>query len=139
MTMPRPPVGDNGRNGGDGQRTVENHVSHILQKLGLGSRTALAVWVERSRSDSRSEQCTVLRAAEAAGRSREDLTFVYNVGIAVGPRTDDTGRVTGSPEEVAERLTAFEALGFDAINVWPAGDAAEQRHRIAEEVLPLLR
>lgn len=30
------------------ERTVENHVSRILQRLGLGSRTALAVWVERS-------------------------------------------------------------------------------------------
>ncbi len=81
----------------------------------------------------------ILRAAEAAGRFREDLTFVYNVGISVGARRGDAGLVAGSPEEVAERLAAFEALGFDAINVWPAGDATEQRHRIAEEVLPLLR
>lgn len=34
------------------ERTVENHVSHILTKLGLGSRTALAVWVERGRAGS---------------------------------------------------------------------------------------
>ncbi|MFZ4518698.1 MAG: LLM class flavin-dependent oxidoreductase [Microthrixaceae bacterium] len=81
----------------------------------------------------------VLRAAEAAGRSREDLTFVYNVGIAVGPRRDDPGLVSGSPGEVAERLLAFATLGFDAINVWPAGDPAEQRRRVAEEVVPLLR
>lgn len=81
----------------------------------------------------------VLRAAEAAGRAREDLTFVYNVGIAVGARRDDPSLVSGSAEEVAERLAAFGDLGFDAINVWPAGNAAEQRHRIAEEVLPLLR
>lgn len=81
----------------------------------------------------------ILRAAEAARRSREDLTFVSDVGIAVGPRRDDGSLVRGSAEEVAERLAAFGELGFDAINVWPAGDATEQRHRIAEEVLPLLR
>jgi alkanesulfonate monooxygenase SsuD/methylene tetrahydromethanopterin reductase-like flavin-dependent oxidoreductase (luciferase family) len=81
----------------------------------------------------------VLRAAEASGRSREDLTFVYNVGIALGHRGDDPTVVSGGPEEIAERLGSFAALGFDAINVWPAGNAEEQRHRVAEEVLPLLR
>lgn len=81
----------------------------------------------------------VVRAAEAAGRSREDLTFTYNVGIAVGPRGAGAPVLTGSPDEIAEQLAEFGELGFDAINVWPAGDAIEQRHRVAEEVLPLLR
>ncbi len=83
----------------------------------------------------------ILRAGEAVGRSRQDYTFVYNVGIGigVGPHRDDTSIVTGSPEQIAEQLAALEGLGFDAINVWPVGDATEQRHRIAEEVLPLVR
>ncbi len=32
------------------ERTVESHVSRVLHKLGLGSRTALAVWVSETRS-----------------------------------------------------------------------------------------
>lgn len=81
----------------------------------------------------------IVRAAEAAGRTREDLTFTYNVGVGVGPRRDDRSVVTGSAEEVAHRLAELGALGFDALNVFPVGDPAEQRHRIAEDVLPLLR
>jgi alkanesulfonate monooxygenase SsuD/methylene tetrahydromethanopterin reductase-like flavin-dependent oxidoreductase (luciferase family) len=81
----------------------------------------------------------ILRAAEAAGRSRDDLTFVYNVGVAVGSSAREPSVVAGSPEQVVERLAGFGALGFDAINVWPVGDATEQRHRVAEEVIPLFR
>lgn len=32
------------------ERTVENHVSRVLHKLGVGSRTALAVWVTETRA-----------------------------------------------------------------------------------------
>lgn len=37
------------------ERTVENHVSRILVKVGLRSRTALAVWYERTRAQQPAE------------------------------------------------------------------------------------
>ena len=83
----------------------------------------------------------VRRAAEEAGRHPADLTFAYNVGIRVDERADPRSFVvSGAPERCAERLREFVALGFTAINLWPAGpDPAAQRERLAAEVVPLLR
>jgi probable F420-dependent oxidoreductase len=81
----------------------------------------------------------IVRAAEEAGRDPSALTFVYNVGIHVGDEASSPHIVSGAPEQVAERLASFAALGFHAVNAWPAGNEDEQRNRIATEVLPLLR
>lgn len=81
----------------------------------------------------------ILRAAEQAGRDPSTLTFVYNVGIHVGDDLSSPQIVSGAPDQIAERLASFGALGFHGINAWTAGDEVEQRTRIATEVLPLLR
>jgi hypothetical protein len=47
--------------------------------------------------------------------------------------------VAGGPEEVAGRLAELAGGGFSFLNLAPLGDAAAQRERLANEVLPLLR
>jgi probable F420-dependent oxidoreductase len=80
----------------------------------------------------------VRRAAEAAGRAPDELTYAYNVGVYVDERARPTERlVAGPPQEVAERISGFLGLGFTAINFWPRG-GAEQRERLAHEVIPSL-
>ncbi len=82
----------------------------------------------------------VRRAAERAGRDPDELTYGYNVGVLVRQGAASRhGVVAGSPEEVAAQLAAFVRGGFSFLNLSPAGDAAAQRRRLAEEVLPLLR
>ena len=83
----------------------------------------------------------VLGAARSAGRDPSDITCVYNVEIRVDERVEARPHlVTGAPEAVAEQLTGFLALGFTGINFLPVGpDTQEQVHRIAIEVLPLVR
>ena len=76
-----------------------------------------------------------------AGRSPEDITCAYNVGIRVGggPAEDPSKQVAGEPEEVAAKLASFVALGFSALNFWVSGDRNEQRERLAREVIPRVR
>jgi alkanesulfonate monooxygenase SsuD/methylene tetrahydromethanopterin reductase-like flavin-dependent oxidoreductase (luciferase family) len=82
----------------------------------------------------------VRRAADRAGRDPDDLTYGYNVGVLVQQgATSRHGVVAGGPEQVAAQLAAFVRGGFSFLNLSPAGDAAAQRRRLAEEVLPLLR
>jgi probable F420-dependent oxidoreductase len=83
----------------------------------------------------------IRRAAEEAGRDPRELTYAYNVGIRVDERTDPRPYVvSGPPDRCSEQLRAFLAIGFTALNLWPAGpDPARQRERLAEQVAPLLR
>jgi len=82
----------------------------------------------------------VRRAASRAGRDPEELTYGYNVGVLVkGGAASTRGRVAGDPEEVAKQLAGFVRGGFSLLNLLPAGDGAEQRERLARQVLPLLR
>jgi probable F420-dependent oxidoreductase len=83
----------------------------------------------------------IRRAAEDAGRDPGALTYAYNIGIRVDEGGDPRPFVvSGPPEQCADRLREFMAIGFTALNLWPAGpDAATQRERLANEVAPLLR
>ena len=81
----------------------------------------------------------VRRAAEAAGRDPDAITYAYNVGVHVGRRQEDRPLVSGSALEVAFRLRSLvDELGLDAVNLWPSGDEQRQREALAE-VLAALR
>lgn len=81
----------------------------------------------------------VRAAAEAAGRDPAELTYAYNVGVSVGGRARGDRVVAGSVDEVVDRLAGLAAIGFTALNLWPAGDAGDQVDRLGEDVLPRLR
>jgi len=83
----------------------------------------------------------VKEAAEGAGRDPGTLTYAYNVSVRVGgdPATDPDRMVAGEPDAVAERLASLMADGFTCLNFWLSGDRAEQRERLANDVLPAVR
>ncbi|MFI9846714.1 LLM class flavin-dependent oxidoreductase [Nonomuraea sp. NPDC051941] len=78
----------------------------------------------------------VLAAAEARGRT---VTCVYNIPVRVGESQVSEGVVSGSAEEVAERLLTFAGLGFSSMNLMPVGDFRQQAERLASDVVPILR
>jgi alkanesulfonate monooxygenase SsuD/methylene tetrahydromethanopterin reductase-like flavin-dependent oxidoreductase (luciferase family) len=75
----------------------------------------------------------VRRAAEEAGRDPGDIEYAYNVGVRVDERTEARRRV------VAEELAAMARDGITFFNLWPAGEAPQQRERLAREVIPAVR
>ena len=83
----------------------------------------------------------IREAAERAGRDPGAITYAYNVAVRVGgdagPEPDRL--VAGEPKAVAERLAGFVADGFTCLNFWLSGDRADQRERLAREVLPAVR
>jgi alkanesulfonate monooxygenase SsuD/methylene tetrahydromethanopterin reductase-like flavin-dependent oxidoreductase (luciferase family) len=83
----------------------------------------------------------VLAAAEAAGRSPDDLTCALNVEVHIGDDADARpGLVGGAPDQVAARLQDFVALGFTAFNFMVVGEAAsEQAERLVTEIISELR
>lgn len=80
-------------------------------------------------------------AARQTGRDPEEIAFVYNIEVRIDARTSsDPGTISGSPEEVVDRLTSLIPLGLSAINFKPVGqDRHEQVERLGLEVLPVLR
>ena len=82
----------------------------------------------------------VLASARDAGRDPTDITCALNVTVRIGSTVDDPSTITGTPEQITERLAAFAHIGFSAFNVTldPARmhDDAEV---LAREVLPELR
>jgi probable F420-dependent oxidoreductase len=83
----------------------------------------------------------IMRAATDAGRDPEAITCVYNLDVRVEDGASTPGFVvSGSPAELAEILTGFAGLGFDAMNLCPFGpDEDEQAERLAREVIPAIR
>jgi alkanesulfonate monooxygenase SsuD/methylene tetrahydromethanopterin reductase-like flavin-dependent oxidoreductase (luciferase family) len=82
----------------------------------------------------------VREAATGAGRDPDQLVYGYNVSVMVREGAASTrGQVAGAPEEVAYRLAAFVRGGFSFLNLSTTGDGAEQRERLAREVLPAVR
>ena len=83
----------------------------------------------------------IVSAASDAGRDPGEITCCYNLEISLGGKRDPRPQVvSGSPDEVIERLLDFVALGFDAMNFILVGpDHDEQRERLAHEVIPVLR
>ena len=82
----------------------------------------------------------MLSAAREAGREPEDIMCCYNLEIRVGEADLGPHVVTGSSDEVAERLGSFVELGFTAFNFIPVGpDEDEQWQRLGGEVIPAVR
>jgi alkanesulfonate monooxygenase SsuD/methylene tetrahydromethanopterin reductase-like flavin-dependent oxidoreductase (luciferase family) len=82
----------------------------------------------------------IRQAARSAGRDPDQLTFGYNVAVTVRDgATSSRGEVSGSAEEVAEQLAALVRGGFSFLNLSTTGEGAEQRERLAADVLPAVR
>jgi alkanesulfonate monooxygenase SsuD/methylene tetrahydromethanopterin reductase-like flavin-dependent oxidoreductase (luciferase family) len=83
----------------------------------------------------------IVQGARAAGRDPAAITCAYHLPVRVDEHAAaEEGVVTGSPEAVAEQLTAFTRLGFTAFNFQPTGpDRLEQIERLGREVVPALR
>jgi len=83
----------------------------------------------------------VLDAAVSAGRNPDDILCAYNIAIRLEERsTASPETLSGSADEIVERLVAFQGLGFGAFNFNPQGPAPdEQRERLAREVIPHVR
>ncbi|HLI42386.1 MAG TPA: LLM class flavin-dependent oxidoreductase [Streptosporangiaceae bacterium] len=99
--------------------------------------------------------------AEQAGRDPDRLTLVAQVPLCIGASYEQAGRrardyvaeyfdvppwseatpdsaVRGTPEQCAEQIAAFAAAGVRHLVFCPYDYQAEQVHRLAAEVLPLL-
>ena len=82
----------------------------------------------------------IRRVAQQAGRNPDEITFGYNIPILVEEgAVTNRWRVAGSERSVAGQLAAIVRHGFTFLNVWPVGEAAVQRERLARDVLPLVR
>ena len=99
-----------------------------IPSLGYVSEEAIVPLVQR-----------VVEAAVAAGRDPDEIERVYNLEVRFDEPAGDPAAVTGSSEEVVERLLRLAGLGFTGFNFITGADAAEQAERLAAEVLPALR
>ena len=84
-------------------------------------------------------QDRIRTSAEEIGRDPDDLEMAYNVGVRVDERAEQRpGMIAGAPERVIEQMQALIDDGVTFLQLWAAGDQAEQRERLAKEVMPNL-
>lgn len=76
----------------------------------------------------------------------EDAREAERLGIELvtGVRVDEhaearPGMIAGPPDQVAKELAELGEMGVTSLIVWAAGNQAEQRDRLATEVVPQLR
>jgi alkanesulfonate monooxygenase SsuD/methylene tetrahydromethanopterin reductase-like flavin-dependent oxidoreductase (luciferase family) len=82
----------------------------------------------------------VFAAAENAGRDPEQITCCYNMEVSIGVRHPRADVLSGSFEELTERLRSFVELGFTAFNfILPEPAHDDQRELLARQVIPALR
>ena len=119
--------------GGIGPRSLR-----LIGRLGDGWLPSMAMVPP---DEVRSKRGVIVAAAEEAGRDPASITWAYNVTVHVdGVLKDPDRAVGGSADAVVDRLgTLIDDLGLTALNVWPAGEAAEQVEAFAADVLPHLR
>ena len=96
--------------------------------------------------DSHARAYVEIRDAMLAGcekHGRDPATLELNVTVRVCPPggrpvSEDMDPLTGSPEQIAEQLLEFEALGVEHITVWPHPNTFESLEAMGE-VLQALR
>ncbi|HEY6595782.1 MAG TPA: LLM class flavin-dependent oxidoreductase [Asanoa sp.] len=82
----------------------------------------------------------VARAADAAGRSIDDITCALNVEVRVDAGAAGSDALTGPADRIAESLVDLAGVGFTTFNLKPSGPGyADQVDRLAREVVPALR
>jgi alkanesulfonate monooxygenase SsuD/methylene tetrahydromethanopterin reductase-like flavin-dependent oxidoreductase (luciferase family) len=82
----------------------------------------------------------IRRVAQQTGRNPDGIAFGYNVPILVEEgAVTNRWRIAGSERSVAGQLAAIVRHGFTFLNVWPVGETAIQRERLARDVLPAVR
>ena len=88
----------------------------------------------------REGQQRIRRAAEEMGRDPTEIEYAYNVGVRVDERAEARpGMIAGPPQKVIDELAGLEKDGVTFLVLWAAGDQAEQRERLASEVIPALK
>ena len=81
------------------------------------------------------------KAAERSGRDPGSIRRVFNLDVDLRAASGkDPFLVSGTTEQIVDRLTEFAALGFDGFNFGLAADGRdEQLDQLAREVLPGVR
>ena len=82
----------------------------------------------------------IMAAAGDAGRDPDSITCVYNVDVRIDEAATPEFVVSGTADELVERLASFARLGFGGMNLCPFGAGQEEQvERLAREVIPAVR